>query len=64
MRIDATSKKSLELTSTFSGELHGSLLNVIDLTVTNSGGRLLKSFLSNFLFSKKKTENFFFHYSF
>lgn len=46
MLIDASARKNLELTSTLSGNFKGSLLSVIDATVTNQGGRLLHKFLS------------------
>lgn len=41
MIIDSATQKNLELVKTLSGEAKGSLLNVIDLTVTGSGGRML-----------------------
>jgi len=39
--IDPSTRLSLELSSTLSGSLEGSLLNVIDRTVTGAGARLL-----------------------
>jgi DNA mismatch repair protein MutS len=39
--IDAATRKSLELTKTMSGERRGSLLSIIDRTVTGPGARLL-----------------------
>ena len=41
MAIDAATRASLELTRTQSGDKRGSLLGVIDLTVTAAGARLL-----------------------
>jgi DNA mismatch repair protein MutS len=41
MVIDSATQKNLELVKTLSGEAKGSLLNIIDLTVTGSGGRML-----------------------
>ena len=46
MEIDAATRRNLELTQTLSGERKGSLLNVIDQTVTGAGGRLLASWIS------------------
>jgi DNA mismatch repair protein MutS len=41
MAIDAATRRNLELTETLSGERRGSLLSVIDCTVTAAGARLL-----------------------
>ena len=41
MEIDAATRRNLELTETLSGERTGSLLSVIDRTVTGPGARLL-----------------------
>lgn len=41
MMIDAATRRSLELTRTQTGETHGSLLSVIDRTITGAGARLL-----------------------
>lgn len=41
MAIDAATRRNLELTRTLSGERGGSLLSVVDRTVTGSGARLL-----------------------
>ena len=41
MEIDAATRRSLELAQTLSGERRGSLLSVIDRTVTGPGARLL-----------------------
>ncbi len=47
MEIDSSTRKSLELTRTLSGERKGSLLDTIDYTVTGAGARLLQSCLSS-----------------
>jgi DNA mismatch repair protein MutS len=41
MQIDAATRRNLELLTTLSGERRGSLLSVIDRTVTGAGSRLL-----------------------
>ncbi len=46
MEIDAATRRNLELTSTLSGERKGSLLSVIDCTLTGAGARLLMARLS------------------
>ncbi len=46
MEIDAATRRNLELIQTLAGERRGSLLSVIDQTVTGAGGRLLASRLS------------------
>ena len=46
MEIDAATRRNLELTRTLSGELKGSLLSVIDRTVTGAGARSLGRRLS------------------
>ncbi len=46
MEIDPATRRNLELTRTLSGERKGSLLALIDTTVTNGGGRLLAARLS------------------
>ena len=46
MEIDAATRRNLELTQTLSGEKHGSLLNVMDRTVTGAGARLLAARLA------------------
>jgi DNA mismatch repair protein MutS len=47
MEIDAATRRNLEITSTLTGEKKGSLLSVIDRTVTAAGGRALSSRLSS-----------------
>ena len=46
LEIDAATRRNLELTRTLSGERKGSLLDVIDHTITAAGARLLQSYLS------------------
>ncbi|MEX2451721.1 MAG: DNA mismatch repair protein MutS [Rhodospirillales bacterium] len=46
MAIDAATRRNLELTQTLSGERAGSLLSVIDKTVTGAGARLLAARLA------------------
>ncbi|KZD12927.1 DNA mismatch repair protein MutS [Oceanibaculum pacificum] len=46
MEIDAATRRSLELTRTQTGERKGSLLSVIDRTVTGAGARLLAAWLA------------------
>ena len=46
MEIDAATRRNLELTRTLAGERKGSLLDVIDRTVTGAGARLLQARLS------------------
>ena len=46
MRIDAATRRNLELTEALSGGRSGSLLNVIDKTITGAGARLLSTRLS------------------
>lgn len=46
MEIDAATRRNLELVRTLSGERRGSLLSVIDKTVTGAGARLLAARIS------------------
>jgi len=46
MEIDAATRRNLELSRTLSGERKGSLLSVIDRTVTGAGARLLAARLA------------------
>jgi DNA mismatch repair protein MutS len=46
MEIDAATRRNLELAETLSGERKGSLLQVIDRTVTGAGARLLGAHLA------------------
>ncbi|NLY76282.1 MAG: DNA mismatch repair protein MutS [Firmicutes bacterium] len=46
MTLDSATRRNLELTRTIrSGEVNGSLLGVLDLTVTSMGARLLRSWV-------------------
>ncbi len=47
MRIDAATRRNLELTRTISGDRSGALLSVIDKTITGPGARLLETRLNN-----------------
>ncbi len=46
LEIDAATRRNLELTQTLTGEKRGSLLSVLDRTVTGAGARLLSARLS------------------
>ena len=46
MEIDASTRRTLELTYTLSGDRRGSLLHTIDRTVTGAGARLLAAHLA------------------
>ena len=46
MGLDQATRRNLELTETLSGERRGSLLSIIDRTVTGAGGRRLTADLS------------------
>jgi DNA mismatch repair protein MutS len=46
MAIDAATRRNLELTQTLSGERAGSLLSIIDQTITGAGARLLAARLA------------------
>ncbi len=46
VQIDAASRRNLEITSAMAGGREGSLLSVVDRTVTAAGGRLLERRLS------------------
>jgi len=46
MDIDGATRRNLEITQTMTGEKRGSLLSIIDRTLTASGGRLLTGHLS------------------
>ena len=47
MRIDAATRRNLDLTKNLSGEREGSLIGVLDHTVTAGGGRLLERRISS-----------------
>jgi len=46
MILDSSTRRNLELTENLRGEIHGSLLEVIDKTVTPMGKRLIRQWLS------------------
>ncbi|MBT5072746.1 MAG: DNA mismatch repair protein MutS, partial [Kordiimonadaceae bacterium] len=46
MMIDSATRRNLELNRTLSGEKKGSLLSIIDKTITGAGARLLGGYLS------------------
>ncbi|MDP6173792.1 MAG: DNA mismatch repair protein MutS, partial [Rhodospirillales bacterium] len=46
MEIDGATRRNLELTTTLAGERQGSLLSVIDHTLTGTGARLLSAHLA------------------
>jgi len=46
LEIDAATRRNLELSRTLTGERQGSLLSIIDRTVTGAGARLLGEWLS------------------
>jgi len=46
MRIDAATRRNLELTRSLSGSREGSLLNAIDQTLTGAGARLMETRLA------------------
>jgi len=46
LEIDAATRRNLELTHTMTGEKRGSLLSVIDRTITGAGARLLASHIA------------------
>ncbi len=55
MTLDASTRRNLELTQTLrTGEVHGSLLGVIDSTVTPMGRRLLRQWLGKPLIEVEK----------
>lgn len=47
VQIDASTRRNLEITRSLSGDRAGSLLSVVDRTVTPGGGRLLEQRLSS-----------------
>ncbi len=57
MEIDAATRKSLELMRSLSGEKKGSLINIIDKTITGAGARLLQQYLSAPITCPKKINN-------
>ena len=57
LKIDSASRRNLELTQTLSGKKKGSLLDTINLTMTNSGARLLETRLKSPSINKDEIEN-------
>ncbi len=57
LAINSATRKNLELTRTMSGNVKGSLLSVIDYTVSSGGGRLLHNWLSFPVTSKEIIDN-------
>ena len=56
MTLDSASRRNLELTETLSGERKGSLLHVLDHTVTPMGKRLLFQWISQPLLDVDKIQ--------
>ncbi|MBR3019691.1 MAG: DNA mismatch repair protein MutS [Clostridia bacterium] len=57
MPMDAATRRNLELTETIRGRaMKGSLLSILDQTVTAMGGRLLRSWVEKPLINKEKIE--------
>lgn len=58
LEIDSATRRSLELTHTIrSGQREGSLLSILDQTVTPMGSRLLANWLANPLIDRQQIEN-------
>ncbi|MCX6064149.1 MAG: DNA mismatch repair protein MutS, partial [Chloroflexi bacterium] len=57
MTLDAPTRRNLELTETLRGEIKGSLLGTIDLTVTPMGKRLIRQWVSQPLLDISKIIN-------
>ncbi|GAB4492538.1 MAG: DNA mismatch repair protein MutS [Anaerolineales bacterium] len=57
MTLDAPTRRNLELTETLRGETKGSLLGILDQTVTPMGKRLLRQWVSQPLLDLSKIEN-------
>jgi len=56
MLLDAATRRNLELTESLRGELRGSLLGVIDATVTAPGRRLLRQWIGKPLVDAERIE--------
>ncbi len=57
MMLDSATRRNLELTSTIrENKLEGSLLSIIDSTVTSMGGRLIKKWINQPLIEKKEID--------
>lgn len=57
MAIDAATRRNLELNATLSGNKKGSLLSVIDYTITGGGARLLSRYIAAPLTSPEAINN-------
>ncbi len=57
MEIDAATRRNLELNQTLSGERQGSLLSVLDRTMTGPGARLLRERFNAPLTDREKIEH-------
>jgi len=58
MRLDANTRRNLEITETIrDGSKHGSLLGVLDETLTPMGGRLLRSRLAQPLLDRQELDD-------
>jgi DNA mismatch repair protein MutS len=57
MTLDAATRRNLELTETLRGEVKGSLLGVLDDTITPMGKRLLRAWVSQPLLDLPKIHN-------
>jgi DNA mismatch repair protein MutS len=57
MTLDAATRRNLELTETLRGEIKGSLLSVLDHTVTPMGKRLMRAWVSQPLLDVAKIQS-------
>ena len=57
MTLDAATRRNLELTETLRGEIKGSLLSVLDQTVTPMGKRLMRAWVSQPLLDVDKIQS-------
>jgi DNA mismatch repair protein MutS len=56
MTLDAATRRNLELTETLRGEIKGSLLSVLDQTITPMGKRLMRAWVSQPLLDVSKIQ--------
>lgn len=57
MNLDSATRRNLELTSTLRNNKHsGTLLNIIDRTITSMGGRMIKRWVNQPLIDKKEID--------
>lgn len=57
MNLDSATRRNLELTSTLRNNKHsGTLLNIIDRTITSMGGRMIKRWINQPLINKKEID--------